>query len=83
MALLNSDELFQVLVDCAGEGEAKMTDDALDTPFDDLGYDSLALMEAAARIKQHTGVQIDDEKITELATPRDMLDAINGVTVEV
>ena len=83
MTVLNSDGLFQVLVDCAGEGEAKLTDEALDTPFEDLGYDSLALMEAAARLKQITGVQIEDDTITELTTPRDMLDAVNGVAVEV
>lgn len=83
MATMDINELFRVLVECAGmNNSGELTDKTLDTEFDDLGYDSLALMEAAAVIKQRTGVVIPDERIADVRTPRDMLDLVNGVVVE-
>ena len=45
--------------------------------FQDLGYDSLAMMETAARITQEYGVDLSDDEITEVATPRALLDLVN------
>ncbi|MFD0773263.1 acyl carrier protein [Streptomonospora algeriensis] len=47
--------------------------DIADTPFDELGYDSLAVMEVAARIQQATGVRIGDEAAENLPTPAEMV----------
>ncbi|MER7013306.1 acyl carrier protein [Saccharopolyspora sp. NPDC000359] len=83
MSKLTIDDLRRILVDCAGEDEAaELGADALDTEFDDLGYDSLALMETAARIHQELGVLIPDEQVAELRTPRQVLDLVNGAAVE-
>jgi act minimal PKS acyl carrier protein len=83
MAVLESGELFRVLIECAGESEGgALTDAVLDTEFEDLGYDSLALMEVAATIRQRIGVVLPDERIADVRTPRDLLDLINGTPVE-
>ena len=73
------DDLRRVLVDCAGESdEIPLSADTLDWDFDDLGYDSLARMEAAAHIAQEYDVHLPEENIMELRTPRQVLDFVNG-----
>ena len=72
------DDLRRILTECAGEDESvNLADDILDTPFAELGYDSLALMETAARIKQEFGVEISDEEIATIQTPRALLEAVH------
>ncbi|MEU7587825.1 acyl carrier protein [Micromonospora sp. NPDC049230] len=76
------DDLRRILIACAGESEADLSGDISDRQFDDLGYDSLALMETAARIEQDYGVRIPDEQIVELDTPRAVVNVVNAVLVE-
>ena len=72
------EDLRRILVECAGlTHEAGFTDDILDTELVALGYDSLALLETAARIKQEFEVNIPDEQVVTLKTPRAVLDAVN------
>ena len=53
MARMTLDDLRTLLIACAGADEGSdLSGDILDTPFEDLGYDSLALMETAARIEK-------------------------------
>lgn len=79
MAILTIAELRLILIDSAGfDGAADPSADILDTLFEELGYDSLALMESAARIYQQYGVRIADDEITEVETPRALLDLVNG-----
>lgn len=74
------DDLRRVLAACAGESDnAPVDTDIHDWNFDDLGYDSLALMETATRIEQEYGLHIPEEHISEFRTPRQLLDFVNGV----
>lgn len=73
------DDLQRILVACAGEaGSGHLTTHTADKTFDDLGYDSLARMEAAAWVSKEFGVSISDEQIWELRTPREFLDLVNS-----
>jgi act minimal PKS acyl carrier protein len=82
MTKVTLDDVRRILIACAGDLETSdLSGDISDTPFDDLGYDSLALLETAARIKQELGVHLPDDQITELKTPRDLLDAVNAGVV--
>ncbi|MGI8664791.1 MAG: acyl carrier protein [Jatrophihabitans sp.] len=75
---MTMDELRSILIECAGEAESEtLSGDIADVEFEDLGYDSLALMETVARIKQRLGVNIPGEAITELRTPAAVLAAVN------
>lgn len=47
--------------------------------FEDLGYDSLALLEAGGRIEREFGISLDDSVLTGSTTPRSFVDAVNGV----
>lgn len=72
------DELRAVLRAAAGEEESVVGEtDILDVPFTDLGYDSLALLEAGSRIERERGIKLGDSTITEAQTPRALLEAVN------
>ncbi|WP_410585898.1 acyl carrier protein [Amycolatopsis sp. lyj-23] len=58
----------------AAEGDGEF----LDTAFDELGYDSLALMEAAGRIQREYGVALPDDLVAEADHPRAFLDLVNS-----
>ncbi|WP_405160951.1 acyl carrier protein [Nocardia sp. NBC_01499] len=65
------DTLREILLECAGELEGiEQIDNIADTEFDDLGYDSIALLETAARVEQRFGIKISDDAFDELTTPR-------------
>jgi minimal PKS acyl carrier protein len=72
----------------ASIGEADDVDldgDILDDSFTDLAYDSLAVLELAARVETQWQVAIPEDDAAELTTPRMFLDYINRrgeVTVE-
>ncbi|MEE1758263.1 MULTISPECIES: acyl carrier protein [unclassified Streptomyces] len=82
MSQLTIDDLRRILVEAAGADDGiDLSGDILDTSFEDLGYDSLALMESAAKIKQEYGVDLSDDAIGDVETPRALLDLVNGTTV--
>ena len=83
MSTMTIDDLRKILVSCAGEEEdVDAQADISDVRFEELGYDSLALMETAARIEQDFGVRLPDDVVVELKTPRALLDLVNGGLVE-
>jgi len=71
-------DLRSVLRAAAGEEDGIDLDaDILDVPFDDLGYDSLALLETGGRIERERGIELPDSTVTEARTPRALLAAVN------
>lgn len=72
-------DLKQILLDAAGVAEGVEFDaDVLDTDFEALGYDSLALLETSCRIERVYGIALDDDVLTKAVTPR----ALIGVVTE-
>lgn len=72
------EDLKAVLRAVAGEGDGIDLDtDILDVSFGDLGYDSLALLETAARIEQERGILFPDSTFTDAPHPRALLAAVN------
>ncbi len=72
-------DLIQILRETAGVQEGIDIDgEILDQEFTDLGYDSVAMIETAARINREYGLAIADETLIEAATPREMLAVVNG-----
>ncbi|MFG2552074.1 acyl carrier protein [Streptomyces sp. NPDC048581] len=79
VGIVGIEDLRRILVACAGEEEgSRLGGDTLDTPFEELGYDSLALMETAAAIQEEYGIVLPDEEVSEAHTPRSLLDLANG-----
>ncbi|WP_329109591.1 acyl carrier protein [[Kitasatospora] papulosa] len=70
-------DLKRVMRECAGEDEnVDLDGDILDAPFENLGYDSLALLETATRIERELGVRMPEEVLSGAMTPRLLLDAV-------
>lgn len=75
MPELTLGELARILRECAGEGEsADLGGEFADVLFADLGYDSLAVLETAARLKRDYGVELTDDEVNEVGTPGRLLE---------
>ncbi|MGW7022522.1 acyl carrier protein [Streptomyces decoyicus] len=73
------EELKRILREGAGADESVNLDgDILDTDFEELGYESLALLETGGRIEREYGITLDDDALTEARTPRALIDVVNG-----
>lgn len=72
-------EEFQAIMFAAvgGDGANFVADTGQE--FEDLGYDSLALLEAGGRIEREYGISLDDSVLTGSTTPQSFVDAVNQV----
>ncbi|MEU5581763.1 acyl carrier protein [Streptomyces huasconensis] len=71
------DDLRVILREAAGLADESVGDDALDMPFEELGLESLAVLETGSRIEREYGITLDDSYLTEVKTPRALLEMVN------
>lgn len=72
------EDLKRILLEGAGADEGVDLDgDILDSDFETLGYESLALLETGGRIEREFGVTLDDDVFSDHTTPRSLVAAIN------
>lgn len=84
MSTIELSDLTRILAECAGQDEGvDLGGDIADTPWEDLGYDSLALMETMSRIEREYRVSVPEERMESLRTPADMLVAVNALLASV
>ncbi|MEU6679686.1 acyl carrier protein [Streptomyces sp. NPDC046853] len=75
---LTVEDLTRIMRESAGEDESvDLSGDILDSDFTELGYDSLALLETAGRIARDYGVELSDDDLDGIDTPRQFLTAVN------
>jgi act minimal PKS acyl carrier protein len=73
------DDLRRILRERAGVHEGVDLDgQILDLGFEDLGYESLALLEAGGLIEREFGVVLGDEALAEATTPRELIELVNA-----
>ncbi|MFE1321137.1 acyl carrier protein [Kitasatospora phosalacinea] len=73
------DDLRRILLSGAGAEEGVDLDgDILDVGFEDLGYESLALLETGVLVEKEFDVTLADETLTAARTPRALIDAVNA-----
>lgn len=73
------EDIKRILRQAAGESEGVDLDgDIADERFEDLGYDSIALLEVSSRITQEYGVRIEDSAAAEADTPAVLLKVVNA-----
>ncbi|MFD7720122.1 phosphopantetheine-binding protein [Streptomyces sp. NPDC059814] len=76
--LMTIGELHGILISCAGGAETAASHaEIADASLDDLGYDSLALIETATRLKVDHGVVIPDEHLSDVSTLGELLGLVN------
>ncbi|GAB2943180.1 acyl carrier protein [Nonomuraea fastidiosa] len=74
-------DLAAILREVAGEDETTpLEGDFADVPFSDLGYDSIAVLEMAARLSRDYGVHLSDDDVLGPATPRQVLELAGSET---
>jgi minimal PKS acyl carrier protein len=72
------DDLRGYMREFAGVAESVDLDgDIGDTTFEDLGYDSLAVLEMTAKLQNHLGIVIPDDVTDEPLTPRGLAEYVN------
>lgn len=76
MPMFTLDDLCVVLRKAGGEDELLEGDISV-VPFEDLGCDSLALLEVGAILKEEYGV-VSDGEVETMRTPREVLDFVNA-----
>jgi act minimal PKS acyl carrier protein len=73
------DDLRRILREGAGADEGVDLDgDIRDVRFDELGYESLALLETGLRISREFGVELEDSTLIDVETPGALVDAVNA-----
>ncbi|MER5312866.1 acyl carrier protein [Streptomyces sp. NPDC002773] len=73
------DDLKRILREGAGAAEGVDLDgDILDSHFETLGYESLALLETGSRIEREYAITLDDDVLSDADTPRALIDAVNA-----
>ncbi|MEW2635803.1 acyl carrier protein [Streptomyces sp. NPDC048389] len=73
------DDLKRILLQSAGVDEnVDLDGDILDTDFEELSYESLAILETCGRIERDYGIALDDTVVTEARTPRALLELVNA-----
>ncbi|MGF7236706.1 MAG: acyl carrier protein [Frankia sp.] len=71
-------DLARTMRMAAGEDESVDLDgDILDLSFEDLGYDSLAVMETASAVEREFALTLPEEDMSTIETPREFLALVN------
>lgn len=75
------EDLDRIVRASAGDDGPALDGTLLDVAFQDLGYDSLAMLETVSRISRESGAPLADDLATEARTPRQMLAMVNEAIV--
>ncbi|KZM75443.1 acyl carrier protein [Nocardia terpenica] len=79
MATISESDVLAALIASAGEPEAQVrAEELLDTTFEELGYDSLALIESVSRLEKRFAVTIPDHLVMDCRTFRELVERANG-----
>ena len=84
MSEFTQQDLKRILEGPGNEADEAVWESAaiLDTPFTDLGFDSLALLEMAVCIEREYKVQVPEDTVDDLQTPRLVLEFVNDRLLE-
>ena len=76
--------LMKILDRAAGSDESvDLTLDVANSELDDLGYESLAILEAAGLIEREYGVALDETALFDARTPSELIAVVNNALAAV
>ncbi|HZU56491.1 MAG TPA: acyl carrier protein [Actinocrinis sp.] len=80
---IDREVLTRLLRESAGveEGVDLDGEDVLDTPFVEIGYDSLALLQVTGRIRREYGIDLPDDAVSDAETFRSLLEMIQSAPI--
>jgi minimal PKS acyl carrier protein len=72
------DDLITIMRECAGEDESvNLSGEIAEVDFEELGYDSLALMEAASRVQRGYHLSFPENELEQVRTPAAFVALVN------
>lgn len=78
MTTFNLNDLIKIMRECAGEDESvNLSGEIAEVNFEELGYDSLALMETASRVQRTYGLSLPEDELAEVCTPAAFVTFVN------
>lgn len=75
--MVTPQDLQELVAAAVGAGDLGLPDGRLDTPFEESGLDSLAVLEILAVVEQRYGVPMDDELAETIQSPAQLLSHLN------
>lgn len=78
LQLSNVIELLKVVGEQDDMVNISVSENNVDSGFEELGYDSLALMSVVAQIEKDYGIDIGFTAITQAKTPRQLFELMRG-----
>lgn len=75
------DDLRRILREGCGDSPG-LDGDFAELGFEELGYESLALLETTGRIRREFGVTLDDDTVIAVTTPVELVALVNEHLVE-
>lgn len=79
MDTLTLDDLREIMETCGTDAGVDLSGDIADVLFEELGFDSLALLHIASLVQRRTSVTIPDHMALELKTPGAILEFVRGL----
>ncbi|MFG3496468.1 acyl carrier protein [Streptomyces sp. NPDC047928] len=77
MAELSLAELEEIMRESTGDDEPVGTADGRTRTFEELGYDSLAVLEIVNRIERTYGVKLPEDRLEAVRTPEALVGFVN------
>ncbi|MEV0143998.1 MULTISPECIES: acyl carrier protein [unclassified Nonomuraea] len=73
-------ELKQIMRQVAGDDDTIELADGFETrTFEDLGYDSLALLEIVHHVERACGRKLPDSELGDITTPKELVEFVGGL----
>lgn len=70
-------DLNRIVHEAAGEYDIDIDVRTMDADFEQLGYDSLVMLETGIRIEREFGFKLHDTTIFDSTTPRSLVESVN------
>lgn len=81
MPSLTLENLKELMRSCGVDETTDLDSDITQITFEELGYDSLALLEILAKIENTYGVRLAEDDLDRMRTPGELLNFVNGLLI--
>lgn len=81
MSNLTLDALKQLMRNCGVSEETDLDSDIAQVTFEELDYDSLALLQILAQIENRFGLRLSEDDLDKMRTPEELLSFVNGLLI--
>lgn len=81
MISLTLENLKQLMQSCGVDEGTDLNGDIAESSFEELGYDSLALLDIIAQIENEYDLKLSEEDLDKMQTPGQLIDFVNNMLI--